>query len=127
MTEQVTTKTGYAFCPVCREKGRTRRISQAQAIEYGVCNECLAEAQAKENLKEEITVAKESKAPKAAPKATKATPAVTGKPVKAPKPKGQSCGCGCGGTTKGGKFLPGHDAKFHRDQKAAAEKKSAKK
>lgn len=25
---------------------------------------------------------------------------------------GPSCLCGCGGTTKGGSFLPGHDAKY---------------
>lgn len=23
------------------------------------------------------------------------------------------CGCGCGGMTKGGEFLPGHDAKLY--------------
>ena len=30
----------------------------------------------------------------------------------------QACGCGCGGMTKGGRFLPGHDARFHAAQKA---------
>lgn len=29
----------------------------------------------------------------------------------------QACGCGCGGMTKGGRFLPGHDARFHAAQK----------
>lgn len=29
----------------------------------------------------------------------------------------QPCGCGCGGMTKGGRFLPGHDARFHAAQK----------
>lgn len=28
------------------------------------------------------------------------------------KPKTGTCVCGCNGTTKGGKFLPGHDARF---------------
>lgn len=28
------------------------------------------------------------------------------------KPKTGTCVCGCEGTTKGGKFLPGHDARF---------------
>jgi hypothetical protein len=36
----------------------------------------------------------------------------------------QSCGCGCGGMTKGGRFLPGHDARMHgqakKDNMAAA-------
>lgn len=27
-------------------------------------------------------------------------------------PKTGTCQCGCNGTTKGGKFLPGHDARF---------------
>lgn len=30
----------------------------------------------------------------------------------AAKPKTGTCICGCKGTTKGGKFLPGHDARF---------------
>lgn len=30
----------------------------------------------------------------------------------------QPCGCGCGGMTKGGRFLPGHDARYHAAQKA---------
>lgn len=30
----------------------------------------------------------------------------------AAKPKTGTCQCGCKGTTKGGKFLPGHDARF---------------
>lgn len=30
----------------------------------------------------------------------------------------QPCADGCGGMTKGGKFLPGHDAKLHSRQKA---------
>lgn len=30
----------------------------------------------------------------------------------ATKPKTGTCVCGCEGTTKGGKFLPGHDARF---------------
>ena len=28
------------------------------------------------------------------------------------KPKTGTCVCGCAGETKGGKFLPGHDARF---------------
>ncbi len=30
-----------------------------------------------------------------------------------PKREPRECKCGCGGTTKGGTFLPGHDAKYH--------------
>jgi hypothetical protein len=31
----------------------------------------------------------------------------------------RACGCGCGGATKGGRFLPGHDARFHARVKQA--------
>lgn len=34
-------------------------------------------------------------------------------PVKTKADKGKDCGCGCGGRTKGGRYLPGHDAKHH--------------
>ena len=34
------------------------------------------------------------------------------KAAKSTKPKTGTCVCGCNGTTKGGKFLPGHDARF---------------
>jgi hypothetical protein len=39
------------------------------------------------------------------------TPVATDTTVKATKAKaGRVCDCGCNGTTKGGRFLPGHDA-----------------
>lgn len=41
-----------------------------------------------------------------------------------PRPRptagGQPCRCKCGGTTKGGRFLPGHDARFHAAEKRIA-------
>lgn len=70
--------------------------------------------------------------PKVKAEKTTAAPKVKAPPkVKAErKPKaakaGQICGCGCKGTTKGGRFLPGHDARFHSAQKKAAEKAEAK-
>jgi len=36
------------------------------------------------------------------------------------------CGCGCRATTKGGRFLPGHDAKFHSAMNKAAIQRSSK-
>ena len=38
------------------------------------------------------------------------------------EPTRPPCLCGCGGTPKGKKarFLPGHDARYHSDQKKAA-------
>lgn len=38
-------------------------------------------------------------------------------------PKTGTCVCGCNGTTKGGKFLPGHDARFVSTLVGAAEEK----
>ena len=32
--------------------------------------------------------------------------------VRKPKPA-QDCACGCGNQTKGGRFIPGHDARLH--------------
>lgn len=44
------------------------------------------------------------------------------KPKAEAKPKAakesRNCLCGCGGATKGGRFLPGHDARFHARVKA---------
>ena len=47
------------------------------------------------------------------------------KPAKAePKPRaekaGRPCQCKCGGTTKGGRFLPGHDARYHAAERRIA-------
>lgn len=47
-----------------------------------------------------------TKSSKTAPK----TPAK--KSPSTPKKQPRQCTCGCGGTTKGGIFLPGHDARF---------------
>lgn len=37
----------------------------------------------------------------------------------------KDCECGCGGQTKGGRFLPGHDAKYHSALRKAEEAKVA--
>lgn len=49
-----------------------------------------------------------------APKTTKTgMPALPKMPrVRKPKPA-KECECGCGGQTKGGRFIPGHDARLH--------------
>ena len=46
--------------------------------------------------------------------------------VKVAKDKGKDCACGCGGRTKGGTWLPGHDAK-HAAKTAQGERKNAPK
>jgi len=43
------------------------------------------------------------------------------KPTREPKP----CTCGCGGMTKGGRFLPGHDARYHSALKKMLEQNPA--
>jgi hypothetical protein len=42
------------------------------------------------------------------------------RPARRPASKGPDCQCGCGGQTKGGRFLPGHDAKLKGKLKRAA-------
>lgn len=42
------------------------------------------------------------------------------KPRQAARPTSGTCICGCEGTTKGGRFLPGHDAKLKGTLKRAA-------
>ena len=51
------------------------------------------------------------------------TPEGEPKAKKAKKAKeGQACTCGCGGTTKGGRYLPGHDAKHHAQMNGGSKK-----
>lgn len=60
-------------------------------------------------------VVAEQPAPAAkAPKTTKTGLPALPKMPRARKPKpAQACGCGCGEMTRGGRFLPGHDARLH--------------
>jgi hypothetical protein len=37
-------------------------------------------------------------------------------------PKGRECLCSCGGTTRGGRFLPGHDMRLYGELKRNLEK-----
>lgn len=48
------------------------------------------------------------------------TPCFTGKMSKHKLTKLPECECGCGATTKGGRFLPGHDAKLKKSLIEAA-------
>lgn len=57
----------------------------------------------------EETPAEGRKAKRQKSEATAARQAQAEKQAKEQAP----CLCGCGGVPKGGKFLPGHDAKFH--------------
>ena len=44
------------------------------------------------------------------------------RPTDAPVGTGRSCLCGCGGTTRGGRFKPGHDSRLHGELKRNLEK-----
>lgn len=106
---------GVAWCPSAEHGGNGRfwRINEVQEGWYdpdksGPSEEYLQRQQDAANRsakwhaeldshkQEKARMAKEEK-PKAAPKA------------KEPR----NCLCGCGGQTKGGRFIPGHDARFH--------------
>ncbi len=43
------------------------------------------------------------------------------KAVQVERAPGPECQCGCGEHTKGGRFRPGHDARFHAAQKRAGQ------
>lgn len=106
---------GVAWCPHS-EHGGNGRMYRLQEVEEGwfdptrpaapsaaylakreeAHQRALEAQEIREQRERERRVAKEAK-PKAEKKA--ATP--------------QDCLCGCGGQTKGGRFIPGHDARYH--------------
>jgi len=71
--------------------------------------------------KEPTPIRAAAKAPK--PEKAKTTTPRVAKADKAPRAAKtpQECTCGCKGMTKGGRFLPGHDARYHAAQKREAE------
>jgi hypothetical protein len=79
----------------------TRTVSAEYLANQQAAHERSAEWEAervRRSKERERAMAKEKAAKTTAPKAG-ATP--------------RDCLCGCGGQTKGGRFLPGHDARFH--------------
>ncbi len=110
------TRQGVIWCP-SEEHGGNGRFYRLTEVQEGwfdpsgprVKSEWQLEQDARAaKLAEERIMAKEQAkaAPKAAPRAKRVTKAAEGR-----QPK--ECLCGCGGMTKGGRFLPGHDAKYH--------------
>lgn len=104
---------GLLYCPHSEHGGNGRfyRFAEVQEgwfdpdkpkikSEWQIKHE--AELAEREQKRLEYNVAKLAKPDK--PKKVAAE-----KVVKEPK----NCVCGCGGQTKGGNFLPGHDARFH--------------
>lgn len=127
----------YAFCPECKKKGRVKRISPDQMMEFGMCPECFEKlnSQGETDQVAEDTIEQEVAAPQEADvanddgtstevKAKKGKAPKAPKPPKEPKPEvpRQPCACGCGGFPKSAKakYLPGHDAKHHAAMKKAA-------
>lgn len=53
-----------------------------------------------------------------APRAERSPASPKARPVGGPA-NGPECLCGCGERTKGGRFRPGHDARYHAAQKKA--------
>lgn len=117
---------GVVWCPHLDHGGNGRfyRTNEAQEGYAGTAantptspttNEKIALArerrEAARRLREENTM-----------NATQPKPAATTPASKEPK----SCLCGCGGTTKGGRFLPGHDARYHSRLKREAAEAAAK-
>ena len=77
---------------VAKEKGKALVAREAR------------EPASKERFLKSVDAGKDVKEPKAATKVKNGNgPCVTLKP----------CECGCGAVTKGGRFKPGHDARYH--------------
>lgn len=79
--------------------GQAPTVSQAYLDRQAAAAERSAEWHAElDRHKKETRMAKDATATEAKPKAGK---------------EPRNCLCGCGGQTKGGRFLPGHDARYH--------------
>lgn len=118
------------WCPANGHGGNGRFFTPAEVQEgYEVAGAGLTEAQERrlkaagnEMRDAAAGVATEADAPKR--KERKVAEAATeAKPRKGKDPR--DCECGCGGQTKGGRFIPGHDAKLHARQKAEAKAAAA--
>jgi hypothetical protein len=121
------------FDPLFRECADTeaciaRQLAQREVAlnsdQVRMLNECLAAGRAERAAR---TAEREQRAAQAA-ESTREPVQVTGDPATprrgATKKSGRAprqCLCGCGGMTKGGRFLPGHDAKYHAAQKRLAQ------
>lgn len=116
------TSQGVAWCP-SEEHGGNGRFFRRQEVAEGWFDpdkphaktaaqiELEERAAARARERQEVWMAKAT-----APKKAKAEKAPRTRAAKEPK----ECKCGCGGMTKGGMFLPGHDARFHAAEKKAA-------
>lgn len=125
------TSKGVAWCPHEEHGGNGRfyRLTEVKTGSYNpnaarVKSEWQIEREAAQVARDQARKEREMAKKEPAPKAEKAPRT---RKVKEPK----ECTCGCGGMTKGGRFLPGHDARYHsalakaEAAKAAAEEATA--
>lgn len=109
--------------PRCRLCGQVEQVGGPDSALYGVCldvdacNDYRAAQREKSGVLKNIRAAQAHARGQKPPASASAgevdgsseerRPVLTARPAKAPKP----CTCGCGGTTKGGNYLTGHDAR----------------
>lgn len=116
------TKRGVVWCPNENQHGGNGRFWRVQEVtegwydpsKVGTPTEAQIERQARaDQSRDEAEAARASKNTRQKEsRRTMATDATEiTKPRKAKDP--QNCTCGCGGQTKGGRFIPGHDARYH--------------
>lgn len=124
------TAKGVAWCPH-EEHGGNGRFYRLTEVQTGHYNPDAPRAKSAWQLEQEAKVAQAAEERKERDMAKKET---APKAEKAPRTRKvaepKECTCGCGGFTKGGRFLPGHDAKYHarlaREQAEAAAAEAAK-
>jgi hypothetical protein len=103
-----------------RLDGRTKR-----ALDVAIARKQVSQASYRAVLAGEITLrrAKElgrSGAPTDTTQGSSGPRRASGGPREGRQPR--PCLCSCGGTTRGGRFLPGHDARLHGELKRNLEK-----
>lgn len=122
------TRKGVVWCPDSGHGGNGRFYRRSEVDEgwfspgqrhrdHEADSERSTRLAALEQQRKEIAMAKAAAAQKAKEPAAPRT-------RKGKDPK--ECKCGCGGMTKGGIFLPGHDARYHSRLAAEARAKAAK-
>lgn len=107
--EEATCGGRILLCIKCKRKHDDVTPDTRQCVDMDACAARIQARREADPTYHFITqIIEESKMAQAAEKAEKRE--------KVTKVKEADCSCGCGGKTKGGKFLPGHDARFVSEQ-----------
>lgn len=104
---------GLAWC-AHEEHGGNGRFYRSQEVKQGTFNPTAPRVKSEWQIEQEAKLAAREAARLEHKKMAEQKPTPEPKAPRERKVKeGLPCTCGCGGTTKGGRFLPGHDARYH--------------